>query len=223
MAFIGWKEPPYSQFPPLEPGACRGTKYSNLWASNNPKKKKNNVMVFHDYYMLLLSTVATIPRIDSPVVDLYHSKLEFKVDRDKTYIRPKGFRKHKDWAPGPYRMNIQKVEDTIRDYFDEDMKQMYDDLSTGIVPVDAPEDAPVIDPQDKGKEPMGSKERILKALLDEYQRKGERKSVFKKCQHPSRQRMSMISSQQEFRRRCRINSLRFSHHRICSTPTLTSR
>ena len=122
MAFIGWREPPNTQFPKLEPGVCRATKYSNLWARNNPEKQKNNAMVFHEYYMLLMDTVAKIPRIESEVVALYHSKLEFKVDRDKTYIRPKGFRKHKEWAPGLYRMNAQQVEDTIRDYFDEDMK-----------------------------------------------------------------------------------------------------
>ena len=157
MAFIGWKEPPNSQFPQLEPGACRGAKYSNLWESNNPEKQKNNAMVFHDYYMLLLQTVTTIPRIDSPVVDLYYSRLEFKVDWDKTYIRPKGFRKHKDWAPGPYRMDIKDAEDTIRDCFDDEMKQMFDDLTSGIVLADPAADVPEIDPKDKGKGPLGSK------------------------------------------------------------------
>ena len=120
MAFIGWKEPPNSQFPQLEPGVCRGAKYSNLWASNHPDKQKNNAMVFHEYYMLLLDTVATIPRIDSPVVDLYHSKLEFKVDREKLISDPKdsgnirsGPLAHIAWMPSKLKTPLETLSMTI--------------------------------------------------------------------------------------------------------------
>jgi hypothetical protein len=181
MEFIGWREPPNTQFPKLEPGACKATKYSNLWESNNQEKKRNNALVFHEYYMMLLQTIERTPRIDSEVVDLYHSKLEFKVDRDKTYIRPRGFRKHKEWATGLYRMNAQEVEDTIRESFDEDMKQLYDDLSAGIVTVDVP----VIDPKEKGKEPIGSKRKGTEGPSAPQEKKRKKKIVtFEEPQQP---------------------------------------
>ena len=77
-------------------------------------KKKNNAIVFHEYYNALLEAIQSTPRLATEVVDVYHSKLEFRMDRHRIYIKPRGFKKHKEWAIGLYRMSTQEVEDIIK-------------------------------------------------------------------------------------------------------------
>ena len=50
-------------------------------------------------------------------------------------------------------MNAQDMEDIIKEDFDDDMRQLYEDLSSGLVPV---EPAPA-DTKDKGKGQAGQK------------------------------------------------------------------
>ena len=114
IAFMGWREPPHTQFPQLTLGACRAARYSNLWESNNQIKKRNNVIVFYEYYNMLLEAIESTPRLTTEVVDLYHSKLEFTVDRHTIYLRSRGFKKNNEWAIGLYRMTAQEVEDVIK-------------------------------------------------------------------------------------------------------------
>jgi hypothetical protein len=45
-AFIGWREPPHTQFPQLKAGECRGARYAHLWESNSQIKKNINAIVF---------------------------------------------------------------------------------------------------------------------------------------------------------------------------------
>ena len=71
---------------------------------------------------MLIEAINTTPCITSEVVDLYHSKLEFIMDRHRLYVRPRGFKKQKQWAIGAYRMNAQDIEDIIKEDFDEDMR-----------------------------------------------------------------------------------------------------
>ncbi len=75
------------------------------------------------------------------------------------YLRPRGFKKHNEWAIGLYRMTAQEVEDVIKEGFDDDMKKAYEDVLSGIVPVDT---AP-LEPSDKGKEKIGSKRKDAEA------------------------------------------------------------
>ena len=60
-AFIGWKEPPHTQFPQLASGTPRGVRYANLWESNIQAKKKVNMIVFYEYYKLLKKTIQETP------------------------------------------------------------------------------------------------------------------------------------------------------------------
>ena len=106
---------------------------------------------------MLLEAIESTPRLTTEVVDLYHSRLEYTVDRHTIYLRPQGFKKHNEWAIGLYRMTAQEVEDVIKS-FDDDMKKAYEDATSGIVPVDT---AP-LDPKDKGKEKVGFKRKDAK-------------------------------------------------------------
>ena len=80
---------------------------------------------------------------------MYHSQLDFIMDRYTIYLRPKGFRKD-DWAIGLFKMTAQDVEDVIKD-FDEEWKKAFEDaiaLPLGITQTD---------PSDKGKGKVGFK------------------------------------------------------------------
>ena len=60
-AFVGWKEPPYTQFRQLASGEPRGTCYTNLWETSNPEKKNLNAIVFYEYYTMLRKVVLETP------------------------------------------------------------------------------------------------------------------------------------------------------------------
>ena len=99
-AFVGWKEPPYTQFRQLAGGKPKGVCYTNLWETSNPEKKKLNAIVFYEeYYTLLKKVVLEVPRINKEVVDTHDNRLNFMVDRHRIHLRPKRT-KRDDWAPG---------------------------------------------------------------------------------------------------------------------------
>ncbi len=64
---------------------------------------------------MLTEAIEATPRIATEVIDLYHARLEFIADRHTIYLRPRGFKKHNEWAIGLYRMTTQEVEDVIKE------------------------------------------------------------------------------------------------------------
>jgi len=74
-AFVGWKEPPHTQFRQLESGEPRGTRYTNLWETSSPAKKKNNMIVFYEYYKLWKRIIQETPCISTETVDIYDNGL----------------------------------------------------------------------------------------------------------------------------------------------------
>ncbi len=65
---------------------------------------------------------------------MYHTWLDFTMDRHTIYLRPKGFRKDV-WAIGLFRMTAQDVEDVIKE-FDDEWKKALEYATTRIVPED---------------------------------------------------------------------------------------
>ena len=94
-AFVGWKEPPHTQFLHLQSGDPRGVCYANLWESTSPAKKKINMIVFYEYYKLLKKVIQETPQISTEIVDMYDNRLDFMADNHTIYLRPKGSRTDK--------------------------------------------------------------------------------------------------------------------------------
>ena len=88
-AFLGWKEPPHTQFRQLASGKPRGARYTNLWETSNTAKKKVNAIVFYEYYRMLRNVLEETPWISKEIVDAYDDRLDFMVDRHRIYLRPK--------------------------------------------------------------------------------------------------------------------------------------
>ena len=117
-AFVGWKEPPHTQFRKLASGEPRGVHYTNLWETSHPEKKKLNAIVFYEYYTLLKKVVLEVPQISKEVVDTYDARINFMVDRHRIHLRPKRT-KRDDWAPGWFRMTAQDIEGIIKEFDDQ--------------------------------------------------------------------------------------------------------
>ena len=147
-AFVGWKEPPNTQFPQIASGAPRGVRYASLWDNNNQAKKKVNTIVFYEYYKMLKKIIQESPRISRETVDIYDNRLNFLADSHRIYLRPKRT-KRDDWAPGWFRMTTQDVEGVTK-YFDDQWRQEYEDTTP------LPSDTAQTDPLDKGKDQMGT-------------------------------------------------------------------
>ncbi len=103
------------------------------------------------------------------------------MDRHRIYIKPRGFKKHKEWAIGLYRMTAQEVEDIIKEGFDDDMSQIYEDFSSGIIPADT---APS-DPKDKGKEQVGYKRKDTEGPSAPPKKKKKKTVTFVEPQEPT--------------------------------------
>ena len=88
-AFVGWKEPPNSQFPQLPGGAPHGVRYASLWDSPSPARKQINTMVFFEYYILLKAIIQASLRISKETVDIFDNRLNFMADSHLIYLRPK--------------------------------------------------------------------------------------------------------------------------------------
>ena len=117
-AFVGWKEPPHTQFPQIAGGAPRGVRYASLWETNSPAKKAVNMMVFHEYYKLLMKVIQDTPWLNTETVDIYDRRLNFMADSHLICLRPKRT-KRDDWAPGSFRMIAQDVEGVTKDFDDQ--------------------------------------------------------------------------------------------------------
>ena len=79
-------------------------------------------------------------------------------------------------------MTAQEVEEVIKEGFDDDMRQLYEDLSAGLITVDI---AP-IDPKDKGKEQVGYKRKDTEGPSAPAQKKKKKKTVtFVEPQEPT--------------------------------------
>ena len=120
-AFVGWKEPPHTQFRQLASGEPRGTRYTNLWETSSPTKKKVNAIVFYEYYRLLRNILEETPRISKEIMDTYDDRLDLMVERHRIYLWPKRS-KRDDWANGWFKMTAKDVEEIIK-YFGDDWKQ----------------------------------------------------------------------------------------------------
>ncbi len=70
-------------------------------------------------------------------------------------------------------MNAQDIEDVIREDFDDDMRKLYEDLSSGLIPV---ETTPA-DPKDKGKGQVGQKRKDAEGSSASLVKKKKRKAV----------------------------------------------
>ena len=102
------------------------------------------MVVFYEYYRLLKKVIQETPWISKEIVDTYDDRLDFMVDRQRIYLRPKRD-KRDDWANGWFRMTAKDVEDVIKDFGDE-WKQALEDTTP------LPSGTAQKDPSDKGKD-----------------------------------------------------------------------
>ena len=99
-------------------GECRGVRYVNLWANQDPDNQRVSNNVFFTYYQQLCAVVASRPRITKDLTDMYKKQIHFMTDLHRIYIKPRGV-KTKDWYTGSYRMVKVDIEEIIKEWLEE--------------------------------------------------------------------------------------------------------